>query len=110
MHYLHLLLNTHLWPGVTAFVYSGILFSYMVGYLCSCVWEGKKKQKQKHENYLHREKAKKTDCRLTNRTNGVRVAASQHIRTGTAKGKTFSPKLFVRNRISSFAYLFIVLQ
>lgn len=66
--------------------------------------KGKKKKNKKHENYLHREKAKKTDCRLTNRTNGVRVAASQHIRTGTAKGKTFSPKLFVRNRISSFAY------
>uniref|UniRef100_A0A8C6ZQT8 Zinc finger CCHC-type containing 2 n=1 Tax=Nothoprocta perdicaria TaxID=30464 RepID=A0A8C6ZQT8_NOTPE len=31
------------------------------------------------------EKTKKTDCRLNNRANGVRVAASQHIRTGTAK-------------------------
>uniref|UniRef100_A0A8C9F7M4 Zinc finger CCHC-type containing 2 n=1 Tax=Pavo cristatus TaxID=9049 RepID=A0A8C9F7M4_PAVCR len=31
------------------------------------------------------EKAKKADCRLNNRANGVRVAASQHIRTGTAK-------------------------
>uniref|UniRef100_A0A8C2U092 Zinc finger CCHC-type containing 2 n=1 Tax=Coturnix japonica TaxID=93934 RepID=A0A8C2U092_COTJA len=42
-------------------------------------------QVNKHANYLHREKAKKADCRLNNRTNGVRVAASQHIRTGTAK-------------------------
>ncbi|XP_051655323.1 zinc finger CCHC domain-containing protein 2 isoform X5 [Manacus candei] len=38
-----------------------------------------------NEKYLHREKAKKTECRLNNRSNGVRVAASQHIRTGTAK-------------------------
>uniref|UniRef100_A0A8C2U3M2 Zinc finger CCHC-type containing 2 n=1 Tax=Coturnix japonica TaxID=93934 RepID=A0A8C2U3M2_COTJA len=42
-------------------------------------------ERNKHANYLHREKAKKADCRLNNRTNGVRVAASQHIRTGTAK-------------------------
>lgn len=62
--------------------------------------------KKKYENYLHREKAKKTDCRLNNRTNGVRVATSQHIRTGTAKGKMFFPKLFVRNRISNFADFF----
>lgn len=79
-------------------------------WLVVCARAFGKGKKQKHENYLHREKAKKTDCRLSNRTNGVRVAASQHIRTGTAKGKMFSPKLFVRNRISSFAYLFIVLQ
>lgn len=65
-------------------------------------------EKKPHENYLHREKAKKTDCRLNNRTNGVRVAASQHIRTGTAKGKVFFPMLFVRNRISSFSDLFFV--
>lgn len=64
--------------------------------------------KKTFENYLHREKAKKTDCRLNNRTNGVRVAASQHIRTGAAKGKMFFPKLFVRNRIFSFADLFTV--
>ncbi|XP_027583714.1 zinc finger CCHC domain-containing protein 2 isoform X1 [Pipra filicauda] len=38
-----------------------------------------------NEKYLHREKGKKTECRLNNRSNGVRVAASQHIRTGTAK-------------------------
>lgn len=66
-------------------------------------------KKNKNENYLHREKAKKTDCRLNNRTNGVRVATSQHIRTGTAKGKMFFPKLLVRNRISNFADFFIVL-
>lgn len=83
---------------------------FIHGWLSVLMRLGREKKKKKHENYLHREKAKKTDCRLTNRTNGVRVAASQHIRTGTAKGKTFSPKLFVRNRISSFAYLFIVLQ
>uniref|UniRef100_A0A8C3CE21 Zinc finger CCHC-type containing 2 n=1 Tax=Cairina moschata TaxID=8855 RepID=A0A8C3CE21_CAIMO len=41
--------------------------------------------KKKGKPQLEKEKAKKTDCRLTNRTNGVRVAASQHIRTGTAK-------------------------
>ncbi|XP_009567695.2 zinc finger CCHC domain-containing protein 2 isoform X1 [Cuculus canorus] len=41
--------------------------------------------KKKGKPHLEREKAKKTDCRLNNRTNGVRVAASQHIRTGTAK-------------------------
>ncbi|XP_068527003.1 zinc finger CCHC domain-containing protein 2 isoform X4 [Anas acuta] len=41
--------------------------------------------KKKGKPQLEKEKAKKTDCRLSNRTNGVRVAASQHIRTGTAK-------------------------
>uniref|UniRef100_A0A8C4U172 Zinc finger CCHC-type containing 2 n=1 Tax=Falco tinnunculus TaxID=100819 RepID=A0A8C4U172_FALTI len=41
--------------------------------------------KKKGKPQLEKEKAKKTDCRLNNRTNGVRVAASQHIRTGTAK-------------------------
>ncbi|XP_075560888.1 zinc finger CCHC domain-containing protein 2 [Pelecanus crispus] len=41
--------------------------------------------KKKGKTQLEKEKAKKTDCRLNNRTNGVRVAASQHIRTGTAK-------------------------
>ncbi|XP_036260291.1 zinc finger CCHC domain-containing protein 2 isoform X3 [Molothrus ater] len=41
--------------------------------------------KKKGKPQLEKEKAKKTDCRLTNRSNGVRVAASQHIRTGTAK-------------------------
>ncbi|XP_053854544.1 zinc finger CCHC domain-containing protein 2 isoform X2 [Vidua macroura] len=41
--------------------------------------------KKKGKPQLEKEKAKKTDCRLTNRTNGVRVAASQHIRSGTAK-------------------------
>jgi len=58
----------------------------MVGYLCPCIW------RKTPENYSHREKAKKTDCRLNDRTNGVRVAASQHIRTGTAKGKVFFPQ------------------
>lgn len=47
------------------------------------------KNHHQHENYLHREKTKKTDCRLNTRTNGVRVATSQHIHTGTAKGKKF---------------------
>ncbi|KAM6141807.1 zinc finger CCHC domain-containing protein 2 isoform 3-T3 [Phoenicopterus ruber ruber] len=41
--------------------------------------------KKKGKPQLEKEKAKKTDCRLNTRTNGVRVAASQHIRTGTAK-------------------------
>ncbi|KGL74475.1 Zinc finger CCHC domain-containing protein 2, partial [Tinamus guttatus] len=41
--------------------------------------------KKKGKPQLEKEKTKKTDCRLNNRTNGVRVAASQHIRTGTAK-------------------------
>ncbi|RMC16049.1 hypothetical protein DUI87_08258 [Hirundo rustica rustica] len=41
--------------------------------------------KKKGKPQLEKEKAKKSDCRLTNRSNGVRVAASQHIRTGTAK-------------------------
>uniref|UniRef100_A0A8C5IJD0 Zinc finger CCHC-type containing 2 n=1 Tax=Junco hyemalis TaxID=40217 RepID=A0A8C5IJD0_JUNHY len=41
--------------------------------------------KKKGKPQLEKEKAKKTDCRLTNRSNGVRVAASQHVRTGTAK-------------------------
>ncbi|XP_059327695.1 zinc finger CCHC domain-containing protein 2 isoform X2 [Ammospiza nelsoni] len=41
--------------------------------------------KKKGKPQLEKDKAKKTDCRLTNRSNGVRVAASQHIRTGTAK-------------------------
>nr|XP_025971426.1 zinc finger CCHC domain-containing protein 2 isoform X3 [Dromaius novaehollandiae] len=41
--------------------------------------------KKKAKPQLEKEKTKKTDCRLNNRTNGVRVAASQHIRTGTAK-------------------------
>ncbi|XP_074755675.1 zinc finger CCHC domain-containing protein 2 isoform X4 [Athene noctua] len=41
--------------------------------------------KKKGKPQLEKEKAKKTDCRLNNRTNGVRVAASQHIHTGTAK-------------------------
>ncbi|XP_068864383.1 zinc finger CCHC domain-containing protein 2 isoform X5 [Aphelocoma coerulescens] len=41
--------------------------------------------KKKGKPQLEKEKAKKTDCRLTNRSNGVRVAASQHICTGTAK-------------------------
>ncbi|XP_072185576.1 zinc finger CCHC domain-containing protein 2 isoform X2 [Excalfactoria chinensis] len=41
--------------------------------------------KKKGKPQLEKEKAKKADCRLNNRTNGVRVAASQHIRTGTAK-------------------------
>ncbi|KFR12243.1 Zinc finger CCHC domain-containing protein 2, partial [Opisthocomus hoazin] len=41
--------------------------------------------KKKGKPQLEKEKAKKTDCRLNDRTNGVRVAASQHIRTGTAK-------------------------
>ncbi|XP_035747203.1 zinc finger CCHC domain-containing protein 2 isoform X5 [Egretta garzetta] len=41
--------------------------------------------KKKGKPQLEKEKAKKTDCRLNNRTNGVRVAASQHVRTGTAK-------------------------
>ncbi|XP_052636669.1 zinc finger CCHC domain-containing protein 2 isoform X3 [Harpia harpyja] len=41
--------------------------------------------KKKGKPQLEKEKAKKTDCRLNNRTNGVRVATSQHIRTGTAK-------------------------
>ncbi|NWH60520.1 ZCHC2 protein, partial [Geococcyx californianus] len=44
--------------------------------------------KKKGKPHLEKEKAKKTDCRLNNRTNGVRVAASQHIRTGTAKDLT----------------------
>ncbi|KAM6135106.1 zinc finger CCHC domain-containing protein 2 isoform 3-T3 [Pterocles gutturalis] len=41
--------------------------------------------KKKGKPQLEKEKAKKNDCRLNTRTNGVRVAASQHIRTGTAK-------------------------
>ncbi|OXB84609.1 UNVERIFIED_CONTAM: hypothetical protein H355_008085, partial [Colinus virginianus] len=41
--------------------------------------------KKKGKPQLEKEKAKKTDCRLSNRTNGVRVAASQHIRAGAAK-------------------------
>uniref|UniRef100_A0A8C9F7J1 Zinc finger CCHC-type containing 2 n=1 Tax=Pavo cristatus TaxID=9049 RepID=A0A8C9F7J1_PAVCR len=41
--------------------------------------------KKKGKPQLEKEKAKKADCRLNNRANGVRVAASQHIRTGTAK-------------------------
>ncbi|KAM9302723.1 zinc finger CCHC domain-containing protein 2 isoform 2-T2 [Morus bassanus] len=41
--------------------------------------------KKKGKPQLEKEKVKKTDCRLNNRANGVRVAASQHIRTGTAK-------------------------
>ncbi|KFO99951.1 Zinc finger CCHC domain-containing protein 2, partial [Calypte anna] len=41
--------------------------------------------KKKGKPQLEKDKAKKTDCRLNNRTNGVRVAASQHIRTGTTK-------------------------
>ncbi|XP_051466013.1 zinc finger CCHC domain-containing protein 2 isoform X3 [Apus apus] len=41
--------------------------------------------KKKGKPQLEKDKAKKTDCRLNNRTNGVRLAASQHIRTGTAK-------------------------
>ncbi|XP_054019984.1 zinc finger CCHC domain-containing protein 2 isoform X4 [Dryobates pubescens] len=41
--------------------------------------------KKKGKPQLEKEKAKKTDCRLNNRTNGVRVAASQHIHTGTGK-------------------------
>ncbi|XP_017664875.1 PREDICTED: zinc finger CCHC domain-containing protein 2 isoform X1 [Lepidothrix coronata] len=41
--------------------------------------------KKKGKPQLEKEKAKKTECRLNNRSNGVRVAASQHIRTGTAK-------------------------
>ncbi|XP_061850833.1 zinc finger CCHC domain-containing protein 2 isoform X3 [Colius striatus] len=41
--------------------------------------------KKKGKPQLEKEKAKKPECRLNNRTNGVRVAASQHIRTGTAK-------------------------
>ncbi|KAM3679126.1 zinc finger CCHC domain-containing protein 2 isoform 2-T2 [Ammospiza maritima maritima] len=41
--------------------------------------------KKKGKPQLEKDKAKKTDSRLTNRSNGVRVAASQHIRTGTAK-------------------------
>ncbi|XP_025890336.1 zinc finger CCHC domain-containing protein 2 isoform X1 [Nothoprocta perdicaria] len=41
--------------------------------------------KKKGKPQLEKEKTKKTDCRLNNRANGVRVAASQHIRTGTAK-------------------------
>ncbi|XP_058687707.1 zinc finger CCHC domain-containing protein 2 isoform X2 [Poecile atricapillus] len=41
--------------------------------------------KKKGKPQLEKEKAKKTDCRLTSRSNGVRVAPSQHIRTGTAK-------------------------
>ncbi|NXF79051.1 ZCHC2 protein, partial [Sclerurus mexicanus] len=41
--------------------------------------------KKKGKLQLEKEKAKKTDCRLNNRSNGVRIAASQHIHTGTAK-------------------------
>ncbi|XP_064518669.1 zinc finger CCHC domain-containing protein 2 isoform X4 [Pseudopipra pipra] len=41
--------------------------------------------KKKGKPHLEKEKGKKTECRLNNRSNGVRVAASQHIRTGTAK-------------------------
>ncbi|OXB67420.1 hypothetical protein ASZ78_006013 [Callipepla squamata] len=41
--------------------------------------------KKKGKPQLEKEKAKKADCRLSNRTNGVRVAASQHIRAGAAK-------------------------
>ncbi|XP_068017114.1 zinc finger CCHC domain-containing protein 2 isoform X4 [Melanerpes formicivorus] len=41
--------------------------------------------KKKGKPQLEKEKGKKTDCRLNNRTNGVRVAASQHIHTGTGK-------------------------
>ncbi|XP_027583719.1 zinc finger CCHC domain-containing protein 2 isoform X4 [Pipra filicauda] len=41
--------------------------------------------KKKGKPQLEKEKGKKTECRLNNRSNGVRVAASQHIRTGTAK-------------------------
>ncbi|XP_064016922.1 zinc finger CCHC domain-containing protein 2 isoform X5 [Pogoniulus pusillus] len=41
--------------------------------------------KKKGKPQLEKEKTKKTDSRLSNRTNGVRVAASQHIHTGTAK-------------------------
>lgn len=59
----------------------------------------------KHENYLRREKAKKAECRLNNRTNGVRVAASQHIRAGTAKGKVLPPELIVQ---FSFTHLFML--
>ncbi|POI28604.1 hypothetical protein CIB84_007646, partial [Bambusicola thoracicus] len=71
----------------------------------SCLFVLVHLERNKHANYLHREKAKKTDCRLNNRTNGVRVAASQHIRTGTAKGKVFPPKLIVE---FSFARLFML--
>ncbi|KAM6089215.1 zinc finger CCHC domain-containing protein 2 isoform 4-T4 [Chlamydotis macqueenii] len=41
--------------------------------------------KKKGKPQLEKEKAKKTDCRLNSRSNGVRIAASQHIHTGTAK-------------------------
>lgn len=41
--------------------------------------------KKKGKPQLEKEKAKKSDCRLNNRTNGVRVGASQHIHAGTAK-------------------------
>ncbi|XP_068787681.1 zinc finger CCHC domain-containing protein 2 isoform X3 [Struthio camelus] len=47
--------------------------------------------KKKGKPQLEKEKTKKTDCRLNNRANGVRVAASQHIRTGTAKDLNLDP-------------------
>lgn len=74
-------------------------------FIHSCLFVLVHLERNKHDNYLHREKAKKADCRLNNRTNGVRVAASQHIRTGTAKGKVFPPKLIVQ---FSFARLFML--
>uniref|UniRef100_A0A8C8SYZ6 Zinc finger CCHC-type containing 2 n=1 Tax=Pelusios castaneus TaxID=367368 RepID=A0A8C8SYZ6_9SAUR len=41
--------------------------------------------KKKGKPQLEKDKIKRTDCRLSNRTNGVRVAATQHIRAGAAK-------------------------
>ncbi|CAM5091645.1 unnamed protein product [Eretmochelys imbricata] len=41
--------------------------------------------KKKGKPQLEKDKIKKTDSRLSNRINGVRVAATQHIRAGAAK-------------------------
>ncbi|XP_075777493.1 zinc finger CCHC domain-containing protein 2 isoform X3 [Pelodiscus sinensis] len=41
--------------------------------------------KKKGKPQLEKDKIKKTDSRLSNRTNGARVAATQHIHTGAAK-------------------------
>ncbi|EMP36643.1 Zinc finger CCHC domain-containing protein 2 [Chelonia mydas] len=41
--------------------------------------------KKKGKPQLEKDKIKKTDSRLSNRINGVRVAATQHIRSGAAK-------------------------
>ncbi|XP_067424048.1 zinc finger CCHC domain-containing protein 2 isoform X3 [Emydura macquarii macquarii] len=41
--------------------------------------------KKKGKPQLEKDKIKKTDSRLSNRTNGIRVAATQHIRAGAAK-------------------------